>query len=186
METLIKFDEELFLSLNSIHNQTFDFIMYWVTNTFIWIPLYLLFIVLIIKKFKTRSFLALLSIAFLILIVDQATSSLMKPFFERLRPCHQETISSFTHLVTHCGGQYSFVSGHAANSFSIATFLYLIFNDRNWAWLFVWAAIVSYSRIYVGVHFPLDVLAGAIVGGSMAILVYKMYQMLNYRIFKPL
>ncbi len=186
MEALISFDKELFLVLNSLHSQSFDFIMYWITDKFFWIPLYLVLIILIIQKFKFQSLLILLSIAVLILLVDQTTSTLMKPFFSRLRPCHDTSISTLVHLVTPCGGKYGFISGHAANTFSIATFLYMIFATKRWVWLFFWAGVVSYSRLYVGVHYPLDILAGVLYGVIIGAIIHRINVMLTYRIFKQL
>ncbi len=186
MDLLINFDKELFRLLNSFHNEPLDFMMFWVTNKFIWIPLYAFLIVFIIRKFGHQSVVILLSICILILLVDQTTSSLMKPYFARLRPCHDDSMSSLVHLVTTCGGQYSFVSGHAANTFSLATFIYLIFRTQYWGLLFAWAGIVSYSRIYVGVHYPFDVVAGAVYGAVVGIIIFKLNEWISYRIFKPL
>ena len=112
----------------------------------------------------------------------------MKPFFERLRPCHNPSIASLVHLVEGCGGKYGFASSHAANAFGLATACWLFL--RSWShyfiWGFLWAVVVSYSRIYMGVHYPLDILVGAFIGVVLAWLVYQSYQRMKPALFRTL
>ena len=105
---------------------------------------------------------------------DAVSSRLMKPGFERLRPSHNERLDdqlklhAFQNGTFYRGGEYGFVSSHAANSFGLATFAVLLFGTRTWRWLWIWAAIVSWSRIYLGVHYPGDILFGALFGAGWA------------------
>ncbi len=178
IETLQHIDTELFLFLNGMHNSFFDFIMYWVSNKFIWIPLYAWFMYQVVKAYGKRSWPIILLIAVLITVSDQLTVFL-KNFFERPRPCHDEEIAELVHTVKNvCGGAYGFVSGHASSSFSLAVMLSAILGNRfryfTPAVLF-WAALVSYSRIYLGVHYPGDIVAGAFLGTLLAFLFYGFY-----------
>ena len=177
LEKLIETDKELFLYLNSLHNTWLDVVMYWVTDRFFWIPFYVGIIIFLILKFGKKVSLILLMVGILIFIADRVSSGIFKPFFERLRPCHELDIQHIVHLVRGCGGKYGFVSSHAANTFALVTFLWLLLRKRVKfiGWAFLWAFLVSYSRIYVGVHYPLDILVGAILGIFFAWLVYLLY-----------
>jgi undecaprenyl-diphosphatase len=177
-------DKSLFLYLNNIHSPASDAIWQFITNIPSWIPLYLLLIILAVFRFKKDAFYVIIGISLVILFTDQFTSGFMKPFFGRLRPCHDPEIATLVHVVKGCGGKYSFASGHSANSFAIATFFWLIFRYR-YRWLglmFIWAAFVAYSRIKVGVHYPTDILAGALVGIFFGWLVYRILESIYFRL----
>ncbi len=149
-----------------------------VTNKLSWIPLYLVLIYATIARFKTRAVGYLLSIIAVVALSDQLASTVLKPYFARPRPCHDPLIESLVHLTGGCGGAFGFVSSHAATGFGIA----MIFNllpTRSLPgirWLFAWAFIYAYSRIYVGVHYPLDALGGASVGIVMAVLAWSIFK----------
>jgi undecaprenyl-diphosphatase len=122
---------------------------------------------LVIKEYKKESWIILLGIAITILLADQITASFMKPYFARLRPSREPTLQGLIHIVKgYTGGQFGFASSHAANTFGTATFFFLAFGKtKRWIiWLFVWAAFMTYTRIYLGVHYPGDILVGGIVG----------------------
>ena len=167
METLIDLDKSFFVFLNSLGSELFYSIWMFITNKKSSIPLYLFLIYYIYKKLSNTEFLKyLVLISILILFTDQI-SSLFKDYFERFRPCHDETINDHIRIVKiSCGGLYGFFSAHAANSFALATFFYFSLKrfSSNFKYLFLWAIIVSYSRIYIGVHFPIDIIFGAFVG----------------------
>jgi undecaprenyl-diphosphatase len=166
-EKLIQLDERLFIFLNNLHAEVLDQTMIYMGKTYFWIPLHCFLAYLIIKQFKKDSLVIILCIALSIAITDQLTSSLMKPFFERLRPSHEPHLKSIIHLVNdYKGGLYGFASSHAANTFALATFIWLLLREyyRYVGWLFLWAIVVTYTRIYLGVHYPGDVIVGGLIG----------------------
>ena len=166
IEKVKYWDEQLFLYLNSQHMDWLDPIMNMLTEKLFWVPLYAFFLFLIIKHFKKGSIWIVAGVGLAILIADQSTSGFMKPFFERLRPCHDPRFEGMVFNYGGCGGMYGFASSHAANSFALAIYLNLIFFKKlkGFGWMFLWAAVISFTRIYVGVHYPLDVFIGALVG----------------------
>lgn len=173
-------DTRIFLALNGLHTPWADTIMYWVTQRNTWIPLYALLIVWLIWKYNQRAAGMIGALILTIVIADQTASGLLKPFFERLRPCHVLYLQDRLHLVVEdCGGRYGFASSHAANSFGLAMALYLLVGKKYpWTtWFFFpWAVAVSYSRIYVGVHYPFDVAVGACIGAAAAWIAVKIVE----------
>ncbi|MGB3946962.1 MAG: phosphatase PAP2 family protein [Bacteroidia bacterium] len=172
-------DTDLFIFLNSKHNAFFDVLMYWASHKFFWIPLYLFFLYLVYKQIGKRVWTVLIAVVLLIILSDQLSVHLFKNVFMRLRPCHEPLLQSSIHLLNnHCGGSFGFVSSHAANTFALASFLILFFENKTRYFTFfliAWACFVSYSRVYSGVHYPGDVIVGGVLGGGIGIVVYKWY-----------
>jgi undecaprenyl-diphosphatase len=178
INTLNDWDTSLFLLLNGKHSGFFDVVMYWASDKLFWVPFYMWLFFMVYRNFNDRVLYILLFTAILITLSDQAASGLLKPLVQRLRPCHNPLIAHLVHLSSKgCGGQYGFVSSHAANAFALATYLGLLFyNIRRWlTWLmFGWAFLVGYSRIYVGVHYPGDVIVAAAIGILLGIIVHRL------------
>src|SRR6478736_4351745 len=154
-------------------------------KTQFWIPLYLFLIYLIFKNFSTRGWLILAGATLSILLADQITSTLMKPFFARLRPSQEPSLQGIVHLVNdYKGGLYGFASSHAANTFATALFVWLLFRKKyKWiVFVFAWAILMTYTRIYLGVHYPGDILVGGIVGLLSGWAGFCFYQFLDRRV----
>ncbi|MCF6333004.1 MAG: phosphatase PAP2 family protein [Draconibacterium sp.] len=183
LHNILSFDKELFLYLNSFYNGFFDTIMLMVTRKETWIPLYLIIIFFFIKNYRSKAVLILFFLALTIFASDQI-SVFIKETVQRLRPVHEPEIEYFVHNVLRKGGLYGFVSSHATNSFAILIFTSKIFKNRRYFLLLLfWALIISYSRIYSGVHYPLDVLGGAVLGWFLAVVFYKILMFVENHFF---
>jgi len=183
IDFLQKLDVKLFLFLNSHNSPFFDKFMWFISGKIEWIPLYLALIFWLFYKFRKKAWIPLSLTILVIALSDLGSVHLFKNVFLRLRPSHNPELSSVIHLVNNYhGGWYGFISSHAANTFGLAVFLSLIYRDRVFAVsIIIWAIIVSYSRIYLGVHYPLDVICGALWGSAMAWGVYFSYKKVSSR-----
>jgi undecaprenyl-diphosphatase len=172
IESLKNIDQSLFLFLNGLHSPFFDTLFYWTTKTLVWLPFYLVLFWLVIRQYSWQTLLILVFAALLILVSDQLCN-IFKESVHRLRPSNDPSLS-VVHIVNeYKGGMYGFYSSHASNTFAVAVFLTLLTGSRYRfiPWLvFIWAAIMSYSRIYLGVHYPGDTLAGMVMGLLMGYL----------------
>lgn len=170
-------DVRLFLFLNGLHTEWLDTVMVAITQMWPWIPIYILLLYLVFKHYGKRGWWILLAVGVLLLCSDQLSAHVCKPLFHRLRPCFNPDLEGLVHLPNGpAGGQYGFVSSHAANTFAVAAFLTLALKKayRPIGWLlYGWAFLSSYSRIYIGVHYPGDILAGAVLGILIGLLVWK-------------
>ena len=176
IEFLLNLDRDLLLLINGWNAPWLDSFMVTLTNGLKWSPLFLIVIGMMIYKFRWQSIVMLVFVALVIFLTDRISAGLIKPWIGRLRPSHEPGLEGLLHLVNgYKGGLYSFVSSHAANAFGVATFLWLVLRkDIKWIWvMFIWAAIFSYTRIYLGVHYPFDILGGGVIEAIIGLLVYK-------------
>lgn len=190
MEHLAKIDTQLFLFLNGLNSSFWDVAMWHISGKYTWIPLYLLIIFFVAKRHCWQTIGILLAIALVVVLADQLSVHLFKNVFERLRPCHNPDIKELVHVVKRCGGKYGFVSSHAANSFGVAVFLVCLIRKRWFSiGILFWALLVSYSRIYIGVHYPGDIVVGAALGSAIGFGIWKLLEYIDrktgYRIIKP-
>jgi undecaprenyl-diphosphatase len=175
LNKLIQLDQEFFLLLNGAGTKTFDSFFVFISSTKSAIPLFLFIIFLLIKKYRTSFWQGLVLILIVVSLSDLTSVHAFKNVFMRLRPCHEPAIvSQILPYLVPPGGLYGFVSSHAANFFAIAAIVSSLFSERKHLpyVLYSWATIVAYSRIYVGKHYPLDVIGGAILGIFIAKIVW--------------
>ncbi len=179
-ESLKSYDREVFLWLNGHNTPVLDSFMFYVSAIWVFFPLYMYWIYLVIKHTDLKKSLILLGFLGLLVVCTDQTSNQVKHAVKRYRPTHNLEIKDKVHTVNdYRGGQYGFFSGHSTNMFGIATLLYLLFSKRSMALrisFFLFAMLVAYSRIYLGVHYPLDILVGFFVGVFWGIIIYKLMQ----------
>ncbi len=177
LEKVRAFDTQLFIYLNGLGSETYDGFWLFITKQSHWTPFFLVLLYLVYKKIGAKpTLLVLLSVALLLLLTDQ-TCNLFKDTFQRLRPCNNPEINSFIRIVKP-SNSYSFFSGHAANSMATMTFLFLLLKRyyRYTFLLFLFPLIFAYSRIYLGLHYPLDIVTGYFFGASFGFIAYQLYQ----------
>jgi undecaprenyl-diphosphatase len=182
---LERLDQHLLLFINSSNSPFLDQVMHVLSEKLIWAPLYLAILIYLGITYKRKFLIILLFIILAITMSDQV-SVLLKNLTHRLRPCHTPAIMGIVHLVDgECGGLYSFVSSHASNSFNVAL-LSLLFIKRRWysIGIIIWALLIGYSRIYLGVHYPGDVLCGSILGALTGWGIYNLYTLTDNKILK--
>ena len=173
-------DTEIFLFFNGWGTTWTNYLFYWISNRFVWIPLYAAILFLLIKQWKKQSAWVILCVILSIFLTDQSCN-LIKNSVQRPRPSHEIELSGQVHLVEnpdgtiYKGGQFGFPSSHAANSIVLVwTFFFFLKSKKRWPYYLIvfWCLLISYSRIYLGIHYPLDILAGYLVGTVWAAIIF--------------
>ena len=177
LKHLLEWDRNTFIYLNNLGTEDYDLFWVIVTNITSWIPLYILLLALIFLKYPKKEALFISCTIVLLLICILGLTDITKTYFERLRPNNDIEINSIIRILKNPAG-YSFFSGHASSSFSLTTISFLFLRKKiSIIWLlFIWPFLFAYSRIYVGVHYPLDIITGALTGMLLGFLFYRFYR----------
>ena len=187
LEFLLNLDSEVFIFLNGLHNSFFDTVMYWVSDKYFWVPFYGFLVYLLYRHYGLKKA-AILTLLIIITfgLANTLSVEAFKNVFQRPRPCDNPDFDGLIHLVNdHCGGKWGFVSSHASNVFGLATMVFFFLSKRIkyiGIGIFLWAGLISYSRIYLGVHYPLDIIGGGILGVSIGLLVFGISKKLGLKL----
>jgi membrane-associated phospholipid phosphatase len=188
-ETIIYYDHIAWYYLNSRwHNAPMDWLMPFFRNQWFWVPLYFFLLLFMPSRFGKSGWLWCLAFFVTFVLSDQASATLLKPYFHRIRPCNDPYFASLVHIIVPCGSGQSFPSSHAANHFSLALFS-AVSLSRFAKWILPvalgWALLVAYAQVYVGVHFPLDVVCGGLLGACIGYCTGKLFNRFTPLVLKP-
>ena len=184
LEKILSLDQQLFVFLNGLGSEKFDVLWLFITKQSNWTPFFLLLLFFVYKKMGIKQTLFIvLFIAVLITFTDQ-TTNVIKNAVQRLRPCNNKDIMGYIRIVK-SSETFSFFSGHATNSMAVATFIFLLFKSKfkYLGFLFLWPIVFAYSRIYLGLHYPLDIISGYIFGAFSGFLCYKLFLITQKKYF---
>ena len=187
MEKLVALDKELFLYLNNLGAEEWDWLWIAISDKWMAIPLYALLLYLIFRKFGWKATLLTMVVVTLLITATDQLANLFKHGFERPRPCRQEGVMEYARYVAERCGRFGYFSAHAANSTGVAVFLGLLFRrayPKMLLLLSIWALVVSYSRIYLGVHYPGDVVTGILIGICFGLLFHALRKYLFLKFLK--
>lgn len=184
IETLLELDRDLFIYLNSFGSETFDGFWLFITKQINWIPIFAIIMYLVFKHLGWKHALLIIIVMALLIALTDQTTNLFKNYFQRLRPVNNTDLDNVIHFV-HKRSSFSFISGHASNSMAAAFFLYKVLKPylKYMGFIFLWPLIFAYSRIYLGLHYPGDILCGYIWGIIMALIMLKLYVYLRDKYF---
>lgn len=187
-EGFLWFDYNLWYLLNSVwRNEVLDTVMPFFRNQWTWAPLYLFLLIYMLRNFKYNGIIWCLFFIGTFAISDQISAHFLKEIFQRTRPCNNPNLKDIVHNIVQCGSGYSFPSSHAANHFALGVFSAVTMRRHIkgiWTIAMVWAGLVSYAQVYVGVHFPLDVICGGLLGAVLGRLTAAMYHY-KFRLQSP-
>jgi membrane-associated phospholipid phosphatase len=179
MNTLLEWDQAAFLAVNrGLSHPWLDTLLIPIRNMYFWAPLYLFFITWLLINFGKKGGWVILLVLVTFALTDLSSSHLIKPLVGRLRPCNEPMFAEYVRLLVHCGGGKSFTSSHAANHFGMALFLGLVFKPYfkpALTFFVIWAGTISFAQVYVGVHYPLDVFSGALLGTGLGAAMWFIY-----------
>lgn len=187
IDEIFRLDEKLFIFLNNLGVDNWDAFWLFMTHKFKQIPFYTLLLIALIKFFSKKEVLIILVFTVFVILVSDQTANFFKHFIQRPRPCQLDYLRESARIIYKSCGKYGFFSGHATNSMAIAVFMGLLLFKKSKKIIFVlicWSLIVGYSRVYVGVHYPLDVLIGFLVGGIFGYVFFKLHNYLFRKLSK--
>ena len=186
MEFLQSIDASFFQLINeNLSNSFFDLVVPWFREKLFWLPLYVFLVVLTVAIYKKHAYVIILTAVFTLVLSDQLSSSVLKPTFKRERPCNNEMLQETIHVLAPCRNSYSFTSSHAFNHFAVAAFFICLLGplSRLFKLLWIWAGMVCFAQVYVGLHYPFDVIVGGFLGALLGI---SMYEILKHFYLNPL
>lgn len=185
LEKIVDLDKQLLVFLNGLGSETFDPLWFFLTKQINWIPFFLFLLYLVYKKLGAKQTIIVMLFVAVLLTVNNTITEFFKETFQRLRPCNDPEIKEIIRNIKP-SSTFSFFSGHSSNTMAVFVFLYSIFKRhyKYFVLIVLWPFIFAYSRVYLGLHFPTDILAGYTCGIIMGFLTYKLYQLLQIRYFK--
>lgn len=190
LDKILAIDKELLIFLNGLGSSTFDPFWMIITKQSSWIPFFLFLLYFVFKKSGTKKGVIIILFVFLLILVNDQTTNIIREIFRRLRPCNDPSVNHIIRIFFdpikkefYKPIQFSFVSGHASNSMATMLFLFLLMREhyKYIGLVFIFPLVFAYSRIYLGVHYPIDVIGGFIYGGTLGFLFYKLYDFLQHK-----